>query len=166
MSAIVQRSERSFILSFLGIGMRIDLLQSYGTNVPYDSAEYLTFLVGLGCCNKIHRLNGLYNRYIYIFLTACFFFPSGIWNSRKTSTSVSLTMLQPLTVDHNKLQMTLREMGIPGGLVPGDSSLPGLWWLPSWCVLAWCKDRRGLSQVSSYKKINSIGSDPYPYDFI
>ena len=34
-------------------------------------------------------------------------------NSRKTSTSASLTMLKPLTcVDHNKLWRTLKEMGI------------------------------------------------------
>ena len=102
---------------------------------------------------------------IYIFFSQHVFF-SPLESEIPEKRLLRLTMLQPLTVDHNKLQMTLREMGIPGGLVPGDSSLPGLWWLPSWCVLAWCKDRRGLSQVSSYKKINSIGSDPYPYDFI
>ena len=36
-------------------------------------------------------------------------------NSRKkkTSTSASLMMLKPLTVDHNKLWKILREMGIP-----------------------------------------------------
>ena len=33
-------------------------------------------------------------------------------NSRKTSTSASLTMLKPLTVDHNKLWKILKEMGI------------------------------------------------------
>ena len=32
-------------------------------------------------------------------------------NSRKTSTSVSPTMLKPLTVDHNKLWTILKEMG-------------------------------------------------------
>ena len=32
---------------------------------------------------------------------------------QKTSTSVSLTMQKPLTVDHNKLWKALREMGIP-----------------------------------------------------
>ena len=37
-------------------------------------------------------------------------------NSRKTSTSASLTMLKPLTVDHNKLWKILREMGIRGHL--------------------------------------------------
>ena len=37
-------------------------------------------------------------------------------NSRKTSTSVSLTMLKPLTADHNKLQKALKEMGIPDHL--------------------------------------------------
>ena len=64
-------------------------------NVPYDSAESLTFLVGLGCCNKIHRLSGFYNRFFFLI---AFFFPSGLWNSRKTPTSVSLTMLKPFTV--------------------------------------------------------------------
>ena len=34
-------------------------------------------------------------------------------NSRKTSTSAVLTMPKPLTVDHNKLQKILKEMGIP-----------------------------------------------------
>ena len=34
-------------------------------------------------------------------------------NSRKTSTSVSLTMLKPLTVDHSKLWEILKEIGIP-----------------------------------------------------
>ena len=36
-------------------------------------------------------------------------------NSRKkkTSTSASLMMLKPLTVDHNKLWKILKEMGIP-----------------------------------------------------
>ena len=34
-------------------------------------------------------------------------------NSRKATTSASLTMLKPLTVDHNKLQKILKEMGIP-----------------------------------------------------
>ena len=37
-------------------------------------------------------------------------------NSRKTSTSVSSTMLKPLTVAHNKLQKALKEMGIPDHL--------------------------------------------------
>ena len=39
-------------------------------------------------------------------------------NSRKTSTSASLTMLKPLTVwmDHNKLWKILQEMGIPDHL--------------------------------------------------
>ena len=37
-------------------------------------------------------------------------------NSRKTSTSASLTMLKPLTVDHNKLWTILKEMGIPDHL--------------------------------------------------
>ena len=32
---------------------------------------------------------------------------------QKTPTSVSLTTLKPLTVDHNKLWKTLKEMGIP-----------------------------------------------------
>ena len=36
-------------------------------------------------------------------------------NTRKTS--ASLTMLQPLTVDHNKLWKTLKEMGIPDHLI-------------------------------------------------
>ena len=34
-------------------------------------------------------------------------------NSRETSTSASLTMLKPLTVDHNKLWKILGEMEIP-----------------------------------------------------
>ena len=33
--------------------------------------------------------------------------------SRKTSISALLTMLKPLTVDHNKLWKILKEMGIP-----------------------------------------------------
>ena len=37
-------------------------------------------------------------------------------NSRKTSTSVSLTTLKPLTVDHSKLWKILQEMGIPDHL--------------------------------------------------
>ena len=37
-------------------------------------------------------------------------------NSRKTSTSASLTTLKPLTVDHNKLQKILKEIGIPDKL--------------------------------------------------
>ena len=38
-------------------------------------------------------------------------------NSRKTSTSVSLTTLKPLNcVDHNKLWKNLKEMGIPDHL--------------------------------------------------
>jgi len=37
-------------------------------------------------------------------------------NSRKTSTSASLTMLKPLTVDHNKLWKILKEMGIQTSL--------------------------------------------------
>ena len=37
-------------------------------------------------------------------------------NSRKISTSVSLTTLKPLTVDHNQLWKTLKEMGIPDHL--------------------------------------------------
>ena len=37
-------------------------------------------------------------------------------NSRKTSTSVSLTTLKPLTVDHSKLWKILKEMGIPDHL--------------------------------------------------
>ena len=36
--------------------------------------------------------------------------------SRKTSTSASLTMLKPLTVDHNKLWKILKEVGIPDHL--------------------------------------------------
>ena len=35
---------------------------------------------------------------------------------KKTSTSASLTMLKPLTVDHNKLWKILKEMGVPGHL--------------------------------------------------
>ena len=34
-------------------------------------------------------------------------------NSRKTPTSASLTMLKPLTVDHNKLWKIREEIGIP-----------------------------------------------------
>ena len=34
-------------------------------------------------------------------------------SSRKTSTSALLTMLKPLTVDHNKQWKILQEMGIP-----------------------------------------------------
>ena len=34
-------------------------------------------------------------------------------SSRKTSTSALLTMLKPLTVDHNKLWKILKDMGIP-----------------------------------------------------
>ena len=37
-------------------------------------------------------------------------------DSRKTSTSPSLTMLKHLTVDHNKLWKILQEMGIPDHL--------------------------------------------------
>ena len=37
-------------------------------------------------------------------------------NSRKISTSASLTMLTPLIVDHNKLWTILKEMGIPDHL--------------------------------------------------
>ena len=37
-------------------------------------------------------------------------------NSRKTSTSVLLTMPKPLSVDHNKLWKILQEMGIPDHL--------------------------------------------------
>ena len=37
-------------------------------------------------------------------------------SSRKTSISASLTMLKPLTVDHNKLWEILQEMGIPDHL--------------------------------------------------
>ena len=37
-------------------------------------------------------------------------------NSRKTSTSASLTMLKPLTVDHNTLWKILKETGIPDHL--------------------------------------------------
>ena len=37
-------------------------------------------------------------------------------SSRKTLTSVLLTMPKPLTVDHNKLWKILREMGIPDHL--------------------------------------------------
>ena len=35
---------------------------------------------------------------------------------RKTSTSASLTVLKPLTVDHNKLWEILKEMGLPDQL--------------------------------------------------
>ena len=35
---------------------------------------------------------------------------------KKKSTSASLTMLKPLTVDHNKLWKILKEMGVPGHL--------------------------------------------------
>ena len=35
---------------------------------------------------------------------------------QKTPTSVSLTTLKPLTVDHNKLWKALRKMGIPDHL--------------------------------------------------
>jgi len=37
-------------------------------------------------------------------------------SSRKTSISAFLTMLKPLTVDHNKLWKILKEMGIPDHL--------------------------------------------------
>ena len=37
-------------------------------------------------------------------------------SSRKTSTSALLTMLKPLTVDHNKLWKILQDMGIPDHL--------------------------------------------------
>ena len=37
-------------------------------------------------------------------------------NSRKIPTSASLTTPKPLTVDHNKLWKTLKEMGIPDHL--------------------------------------------------
>ena len=37
-------------------------------------------------------------------------------NFRKTSTSASLTMLKPLTVDHNTLWKILQEMGTPDHL--------------------------------------------------
>ena len=39
-------------------------------------------------------------------------------NSRKTSTSASLTTLKPLTVDHNKLWKILKEMGITNTRLP------------------------------------------------
>ena len=46
---------------------------------------------------------------------------AGSWkkqeSSRKTSTSVLLTMPKPLTVDHNKLWKILQEMGIPDHLI-------------------------------------------------
>ena len=35
---------------------------------------------------------------------------------KKTSTSASLTVLKPLTVDHNKLWEILKEMGLPDQL--------------------------------------------------
>ena len=38
-------------------------------------------------------------------------------NSRKTSISALLTMLKPLTVDHNKLWKILKQMGIPDHLI-------------------------------------------------
>ena len=38
-------------------------------------------------------------------------------NSRKTSTSASLTMLKPLTVDQNTLWKILKETGIPDHLI-------------------------------------------------
>ena len=45
---------------------------------------------------------------------------AGSWkkqeSSRKTSTSVLLTMTKLLTVDHNKLWKNLKEMGIPDHL--------------------------------------------------
>ena len=45
----------------------------------------------------------------------------GLWreqgSSRKTSTSASLTMLKPLTVDHNTLWKILKETGIPDHLI-------------------------------------------------
>ena len=37
-------------------------------------------------------------------------------SSRKTSTSALMTMLKPLTVDHNKMWKILKEMGIPDHL--------------------------------------------------
>ena len=37
-------------------------------------------------------------------------------SSRKTSASALLTMPKPLTVDHNKLWKTLKEVGIPDHL--------------------------------------------------
>src|SRR5574337_1054931 len=45
---------------------------------------------------------------------------AGSWkkqeSSRKTSISALFTMPNPLTVDHNKLQKILKEMGIPDHL--------------------------------------------------
>ena len=45
---------------------------------------------------------------------------AGSWekqeSSRKTSISALLTILKPLTVDHNKLWKILKEMGIPDHL--------------------------------------------------
>ena len=38
-------------------------------------------------------------------------------SSRKTTISALLTMPEPLTVDHNKLQKILKEMGIPDHLI-------------------------------------------------
>ena len=38
-------------------------------------------------------------------------------NSRKTSISALLTMPKPLSVDHNKLQKILKEIGIPDHLI-------------------------------------------------
>ena len=36
---------------------------------------------------------------------------------KKPSTSASLTMLKPLTVDHSKLWKTLQEVGVPNYLI-------------------------------------------------
>ena len=44
-------------------------------------------------------------------------------NSRKTSTSVSLTTLKPLTMDHNKLWNILKEMGIPDHLTSCETCM-------------------------------------------
>ena len=38
-------------------------------------------------------------------------------NSGKASTSTSLSMLKPLTVDHNKLWKIIKDMGLPDHLI-------------------------------------------------
>ena len=48
-------------------------------------------------------------------------------DSRKTSTSASLTILKPLTVDHNKLWKILQEMGMA-------DHLPASWEICMWVI--------------------------------
>ena len=79
-------------------------------NVPYDSAESLTFLVGLGCCNKIHRLSGFYNRFFFLI---AFFFPLWTLKFQKNTYFCFIDYAKAFhCVDHSKLRKILQELGI------------------------------------------------------